>query len=169
MKHWVLGLCLRCSLCFASETPKRLLIFAVTSKGEAYLAEFLDNCDVHSSSRTHSVFNMLPIGHIHTELMWQTLSQEHINDYVVATAESYFVLEFAEIAFNTMGSEIEWHGSALNEKNIDKATDKTLVVFAPPYLRSAEIKCALGDAKKVKQSLRWRPKTSSKDFVKIMV
>jgi len=105
----------------------------------------------------------------YVESMWKALQHEKADDYIVATGESHSVREFVEMAFHEAGIELEWQGCGLNEKGINKANGKTIVAIDPLYLRPCDINCALGDASKVKQTLGWKPKTSFKDLVKIMV
>ncbi len=105
----------------------------------------------------------------YVESMWQALQHDKADDYVVATGESHSVREFVEMAFSEVGIEMEWQGTGLNEKGINKTTGKTIVAIDPIYMRPSDINCALGDASKVKKSLGWKPKTSFKDLVKIMV
>ena len=101
--------------------------------------------------------------------MWQALQNDKPDDYVVASGESHSVREFVELAFAEVGIEIEWQGSGLDEKGIDKKTKETLVAVDPIYMRPCELACALGDASKAKQKLGWEPNTSFQDLIKIMV
>lgn len=105
----------------------------------------------------------------YVEAMWLMLQQEKPEDFVIATGQSHSVREFASIAFKTVGIDIEWRGSGVDEVGIDKKTGATLVQVDPKFFRPTDILCVCGDAKKVNESLHWRPKTSFAELVKTMV
>ncbi len=105
----------------------------------------------------------------YVESMWKILQQEKPDDYVIATGETHTVREFVEEACKVLDMEIEWHGTGVNEKGIDKKTGKTIIEIDPQYFRPTEVDFLLGDASKAKNVLGWEAKTKFKDLVKIMV
>ena len=105
----------------------------------------------------------------YVEGMWMMLQQDKPEDYVLATGEQQTVREFVNLAFGFCGIELDWQGSGVNEKGIDKATGKTLVEVNPKYFRPAEVETLLGDCTKAKTQLGWTPKTSFKELVEMMV
>ena len=54
----------------------------------------------------------------YVEAMWRMLQQEQPEDFVIATGETHSVREFCEAAFRTVGLEIEWRGSGVDEVGI---------------------------------------------------
>ena len=54
----------------------------------------------------------------YVEAMWRMLQQEQPEDFVIATGETHSVREFCETAFRTVGLEIEWRGSGVDEVGI---------------------------------------------------
>ena len=68
-----------------------------------------------------------------------------------------------------MGIDIEWVGTGVEEKGIDRATSKTLVEVNPRYFRPAEVELLWGDATKAKEKLGWTPKTKFEDLVSLMM
>ena len=84
--------------------------------------------------------------------MWLMLQQETPDDFVIATGETHSVREFLEEAFGY--ARLDW---------------RKYVEFDPRYLRPAEVDHLIGDASKARQRLGWRPQTSFKDLVRIMV
>jgi GDPmannose 4,6-dehydratase len=88
----------------------------------------------------------------YVEAMWLMLQQEQPDDYVIATGETHSVREFLEEAFSLAGLDWEKH-----------------VVFDPRYLRPAEVDLLIGDGRKAEKQLRWKPKTTFKELVKLMV
>jgi GDPmannose 4,6-dehydratase len=54
----------------------------------------------------------------YVEAMWRMLQQEQPEDFVIATGETHSVREFCVAAFRTVGLEIEWRGSGVDEVGI---------------------------------------------------
>ena len=75
----------------------------------------------------------------YVEGMWRILQQDKPQDYVLAMNETHTVREFVELAFAELGYEIEWQGTGVDEKGIDKNTGKVLVEVDPRYFRPAEV------------------------------
>lgn len=106
----------------------------------------------------------------YVECMWLMLQQEKADDYVIATGEMHSVREFCQLAFHEAGIELEWKGSGMNEKGIDKQTGKTLVEVDPKYFRPCEVEQLLGDPRKAREELGWNPTTTSfPELVRLMV
>jgi GDPmannose 4,6-dehydratase len=105
----------------------------------------------------------------YVKAMWLMLQHERPEDFVIATGETHTVREFCELAFARAGFELEWHGSGLEEKGVDRSTGKVMVEIDPRYLRPTEVELLLGDASKARQSLGWRHETSFKELVALMV
>ena len=105
----------------------------------------------------------------YVEGMWRMLQQDEPKDYVLATNETHTVREFVELAFAEVGVEIEWQGTGVDEKGIDKATGKVLVDVNPRYFRPAEVELLWGDATKAEKELGWERKVSFRNLVSMMV
>lgn len=105
----------------------------------------------------------------YVEAMWLILQQEKPEDYVIAAGETHSVREFVELVFKELGIEIEWHGEGVNEYGINKETGQVIVKIDPQYYRPSEVDLLLGKAEKAEKNLNWKPKTSFKELVKIMV
>ncbi len=105
----------------------------------------------------------------YVEGMWRILQQEKPGDYVLATNETHTVREFVELAFKEVGVDIEWQGTGVDEKGIDKATGKVLVDVNPKYFRPAEVELLWGDSTKAEKELGWKRKVSFKGLVSMMV
>ncbi len=105
----------------------------------------------------------------YVEAMWLMLQQDKPDDYVIATGESYSVRTFAELAFAELGMELEWVGTGVEEKGVDKATGRVLIEIDPRYFRPTEVDMLLGDASKARRVLGWEPKVKFHDLVRMMV
>ncbi len=105
----------------------------------------------------------------YVECMWLMLQQEEPDDYVVATGVQHTVREFTTLAFSHDGIELEWQGSGLDEKGIDKKTGRTLVEVNPAWFRPTDVDNLWGDPTKAKTKLGWNPqKTSYEELCAIM-
>lgn len=104
------------------------------------------------------------------ECMWLMLQQDNPEDYVIATGEMHSVREFCTLAFKEAGIDIEWKGSGLEEKGIEKSTGRVLIEVSPRYFRPAEVDQLQGNPTKAKTQLGWNPRqTNFEDLVRIMV
>lgn len=88
----------------------------------------------------------------YVQAMWMMLQQETPDDYVIATGETHTVREFLEVAFKHAGLDWKKH------VKIDKR-----------YYRPLEVHTLLGDCSKAKRKLKWKPKVTFKELVRIMV
>ncbi len=105
----------------------------------------------------------------YVEAIWMILQAERPDDFIIATGESHTVREFVERAFAASGAQIEWHGSGVEEKGINRANGKTLVQIDPRYFRPAEVDQLLGDPSKAKKLLKWEPTVRFYELVEMMV
>ncbi|MBE3550738.1 MAG: GDP-mannose 4,6-dehydratase [Brockia lithotrophica] len=88
----------------------------------------------------------------YVEAMWLMLQQEEPDDYVIATGESHSVREFVEAAFGAVG--LDW---------------RDYVEIDPRYFRPAEVDFLLGDPRKAREKLGWRPRVTFQELVIRMV
>ena len=88
----------------------------------------------------------------YVEAMWLMLQQDIADDYVVGTGETHSVKEFLVEAFGYAGLDWQEH-----------------VKTDPRYFRPLEVETLIADATKAKEKLRWAPKVTFKDLVRIMV
>ena len=106
----------------------------------------------------------------YVECMWLILQNDKPEDFVIATGVQHSVREFTTLAFHYAGIELEWQGSGMDEKGIDKATGKVLVEVSPDFYRPTDVVNLWGDPTKAKTELGWNPtKTSFEELVRIMV
>ncbi len=90
----------------------------------------------------------------YVEAMWLMLQQEKADDYVVAMGENHSIKDFLDLAFKTVGI-LDWNRYVVSNKN--------------SHMRPAEVDNLIGDASKAKKILGWKPKTSFKELVEMMV
>lgn len=115
----------------------------------------------------------------YVEAMWLMLQQKMPDDYVLGTGETHSVKEFVEKAFGYVGVDIEWEGRGPKEKGRIKRVDSmwrhvfkagdSVIEIDPRYFRPTEVECLKADARKAKALLKWKPRISFGELVKIMV
>lgn len=104
----------------------------------------------------------------YVEAMWQILQQDTPDDFVIATGEQHSVREFVDETFKYYGVNIIWQGKGVDEVGIDSSTGKILVKVNPKFFRPTEVDNLCGNASKANRILKWKPKISFKELVKIM-
>lgn len=90
----------------------------------------------------------------YVEAMWLMLAQKKPDDYVIATGENHSVREFVELAFASVGIS-DWK--------------KYVICDVASHMRPAEVDYLTGDYSKATKVLGWKPKTSFKALVEMMV
>lgn len=88
----------------------------------------------------------------YVEAMWMMLQQDTPDDYVIATGETWSVKQFLEVAFESVGKN--W---------------QDFVEIDARYFRPAEVELLIGDATKAREKLGWKPRTSFRELVRLMV
>lgn len=106
----------------------------------------------------------------YVECMWLMLQREKPEDFVIATGRQHSVREFCQLAFHFAGIDLQFQGSGIDEKGIDKSTGKVIVEVSPEFYRPTDVVNLCGDPTKATTMLGWNPtKTSFEKLVKIMV
>jgi GDPmannose 4,6-dehydratase len=105
----------------------------------------------------------------YVECMWLMLQQSEPDDYVIASGETYTVRQFVDMAFAEVGIELRWKGTGINEQGIDIKTEQVRVTIDPRHFRPAEVDLLWGNPSKAMKKLGWKPKTSIRELVRIMV
>ena len=104
----------------------------------------------------------------YVEAMWLMLQNDTPDDFVIATGEQHSVRDFVNETFKHYGVDIIWQGNGIDEVGIDSSTGKILVSVNPEFFRPTEVDNLCGDASKANKILKWKPKVSFKELVKIM-
>ncbi len=105
----------------------------------------------------------------YVEGMWRILQHDKPDNFVLATGVTTSIRDFCRMTFEELGIELDFVGSGVDEKGIDKATGKTLIEVDPRYFRPAEVDLLLGDSTKARTELGWKPTYDLKALVKEMV
>ncbi len=87
----------------------------------------------------------------YVEAMWMMLQQKEPGDYVIGTGETHSVKEFIEAAFGHLG--LDW---------------KKYVKVDKQFLRPADVRVLLADARRAHRKLGWKPKVGFHQLVAMM-
>ncbi len=105
----------------------------------------------------------------YVEAMWKILQQKQPDDYVIATGKQYSVRQFVNIVSKKLGFKINWKGKGINEKGFDQISKKIVIECNEKYFRPLDVNTLLGDAKKAKKKLKWKPKININQLVDDMI
>ena len=114
----------------------------------------------------------------YVEAQWLMLQQSKPEDFVIATGHQYSVRDFVNAAATELGITLRWSGKGVKEKaTVDTPTvrgqfpkrGQVVVQVDPRYFRPTEVETLLGDPRKARRKLGWKPRTSFAELVAEMV
>jgi len=88
----------------------------------------------------------------YVESMWLMLQQPKADDFVIATGVGASVRDFAKVAFDHVGLEMEKY-----------------VIEDPKYKRPTEVEALIGDPQKAERVLKWSARTRWDSLARLMV
>tara|TARA_Y200000002_G_scaffold307416_1_gene263498 strand:- start:593 stop:1636 length:1044 start_codon:yes stop_codon:yes gene_type:complete len=104
----------------------------------------------------------------YVEAMWKMLQKRTPSDYVISTGKQYTVKQFVNLVLKELSIKYKWKGKGINERCYD-SNNNCIVACDKEYFRPLEVDTLLGNSKKARVELKWKPKTSIKILVKEMV
>ena len=104
----------------------------------------------------------------YVEAMWKMLQQKKPSDYVISTGKQYTVKQFINLVLKELNINFIWKGNGINEKCFDK-NGNCIIACDKEYFRPLEVDTLLGNSRKAKKELKWKPKISISQLVKEMV
>ena len=104
----------------------------------------------------------------YVEAMWLMLKQKAPQDFVIATGKQTTVKNFINKVAKKLDMKIFWKGKGVNEKGFDEK-GKIIIACDKAYYRPLEVNNLLGDAKKARKLLNWKPKASIDVLISEMV
>ena len=102
------------------------------------------------------------------EAMWKMLQKKSPSDYVISTGMQYSVKDFVDFVLQELHIKFKWKGSGIKSKCYNKF-GKCIIECDKKYFRPLEVDTLLGDSRKAKKELNWKPRTNIKKLVKEMV
>ena len=100
--------------------------------------------------------------------MWKMMQKKNPGDYVIATGKQYSVKDFVNLVLKELKINFKWKGLGINSKCYDEKGN-CIVQCDKKYFRPLEVDTLLGDSRKAKKELNWKPKYNINDLVKEMV
>ena len=100
--------------------------------------------------------------------MWLMLQKKKPEDYVIATGNQTTVKNFINIVSKKLNLKIFWRGKGINEKAYD-INKNVIVACNKAYYRPLEVNNLLGDARKARRKLNWKPKSNLQNLVSDMI
>ncbi len=104
----------------------------------------------------------------YVEAMWKMLQKKQPTDYVIATGKQYSVKQFVNLTLKELNIKYYWKGKGLNTKCYDESGN-CIIECSKEYFRPLEVDTLLGDSKKARKELKWKPKINIEMLVKEMV
>ncbi len=102
------------------------------------------------------------------EAMWKILQQKRPDDYVIATGKQYSIKQFINLTAKKLDLKIKWKGSGLKEKAYD-TKGFPIIECDKKHFRPLDVNTLLGDAKKAKKKLNWRPTEDINSLIDEMI
>ena len=102
------------------------------------------------------------------EAMWKILQQKKPDDYVIATGVQYSIKEFVNLTSKKLGMKIYWKGKGINEKGYNK-NGIPIIECDKNYFRPLDVNTLLGDARKARKKLKWKPTISINALIQEMI
>ena len=96
------------------------------------------------------------------------LQRKNPQDYVIATGKQYSVKEFVNLVLKELDIKYYWKGKGINSKCFDEKNN-VIVECDKAYYRPLEVDTLLGDSRKARKELNWKPKYKINDLVREMV
>jgi GDPmannose 4,6-dehydratase len=104
----------------------------------------------------------------YVEAMWKMLQKKKPDDYVISTGKQYSVKEFVNLVLKELNMKPTWKGKGIDLKCYDQKGN-CIIECDKTYFRPLEVDTLLGDSRKARKELNWKPKTDIKKLVKEMV
>jgi len=99
--------------------------------------------------------------------MWKILQQPKPSDYVISTGKQYSIKQFINYVCENLKMKITWKGKGVNEKAY--YNNKIIIECDKKYFRPLDVETLLGDSKKARKQLNWKPEVDIKQLIKEMI
>lgn len=163
---------------FNHESPRRGETFVTRkiTRGLANIAQGLETCLFMGNLDA-----LRDWGHAkdYVRMQWLMLQQEHPEDFVIATGVQYSVRDFINWSAKSLGIELEFRGSGIDEIAVVTAVTgddapvlnvgDIIVRVNPRYFRPAEVETLLGDPSNARLKLGWVPEITTQEMCSEMV
>ena len=101
-------------------------------------------------------------------VMWKILQQKKPDDYVIATGIQYSIKQFVNKTAKQLKMRIFWKGKGLKEKAYNEK-GIPIIECNKNYFRPLDVNTLIGDAKKARVKLKWKPSVNIDSLIKEMI
>ena len=102
------------------------------------------------------------------EAMWKMLQQKKPDDYVISTGIQYSIKEFINLTAKKLKMKIKWEGKGVKEKALNEK-NFPIIECDKNYFRPLDVNSLLGDSKKARKKLKWKPKANINSLIDEMI
>ena len=105
----------------------------------------------------------------YVEAMWKILQHNKPDDFVIATGKQLSIRQFVNLVSKKLNMNIYWRGKGINEVGYDKISKKKIIFVDKTYIRPLDVNTLLGNAKKARKILSWKPKIQINQLIDEMI
>ena len=105
----------------------------------------------------------------YVEAMWKILQQQKPDDFVIATGKQFSIRQFVNLVSKKLNMNISWKGKGIKEVGYDKISKKNIIFVDKNYIRPLDVNTLLGNAKKARKILSWKPKIQINQLIDEMI
>ena len=102
------------------------------------------------------------------EAMWKMLQQKKPDDYVISTGKQYSIKQFVNLTAKKLNMKIIWKGKGIKEKGYNEK-GVSIIECDKKYLRPLDVNTLLGNSKKARNNLNWKPKIKLESLIQEMI
>ncbi len=100
--------------------------------------------------------------------MWKMLQQRKPGDYVIASGKQYSIKQFINLTAKKLRMKIIWRGTGKREKGYNER-GIPIIECDKNYFRPLDVNTLLGDAKKARKLLKWKPEKDINFLINEMI
>ncbi len=100
--------------------------------------------------------------------MWKILQQSKPDDFVIATGIQYSIKQFINFTAKKLNMKIVWKGQGKKEKAYNEF-GRSIIECDENYFRPLDVNTLLGDARKARKILGWKPTKDISSLIDEMI
>ena len=100
--------------------------------------------------------------------MWKILQQSKPDDFVIATGIQYSIKQFINFTAKKLNMKIVWKGKGKKEKAYNEF-GRSIIECDENYFRPLDVNTLLGDARKARKILGWKPTKDISSLIDEMI
>ena len=101
--------------------------------------------------------------------MWKILQKKKPDDFVISTGIQLTVKEFVNLVLKELKIRYLWKGNGILSKCYIKGTKNKIISIDKNYFRPLEVDTLLGNSRKARKNLNWKPRYNIRSMIKEMV